>query len=181
MLKTILSGPFVVSAAARCLAHDAEKNVLPHDQGQRTVAQSYMLDILSFTGKRVVAAIIRKERIVYPPGAERLKDVVTNETSLTESDRWLFGSLLLLVFRLVLYNGAKMVSAPCGRLTVRTCRMRPRWRDRLMNERTQPGKESERSVTQVQDECCTCACRLYMWWEQEFFLVTRFLRRHSSS
>lgn len=79
----------MVSAEARCLAHNAEEPLLSHDQGQLTAAQNCMPGILKPAGKRVVAKIIR-EGTLYPPGIERLNDVFTNYTSLTGSDKMAF-------------------------------------------------------------------------------------------
>ncbi|CAM9764312.1 unnamed protein product, partial [Ectocarpus sp. 4 AP-2014] len=41
---------------------------------------------------------------LYPAGTERLKDIVTNYSSLTGSDKWTLQSIMLLVFRPVLQD-----------------------------------------------------------------------------
>ena len=71
-----------------------------------------MLQILSPKGRRAITAIVREGRTLYPPGTERLKDIVTNYKSLTGSDKWLLGSLMLLVFRPALVSVESMVSPP---------------------------------------------------------------------
>ncbi|CBN75890.1 hypothetical protein Esi_0186_0058 [Ectocarpus siliculosus] len=40
--------------------------------------------------------------LLYPAGTERLKDIVSNYSSLTGSDKWTLQSIMLLVFRPVL-------------------------------------------------------------------------------
>ncbi|CAN0353701.1 unnamed protein product, partial [Scytosiphon promiscuus] len=42
--------------------------------------------------------------LLYPPGTEQLKDIITNYSSLTGSDKWTLQSMMLLVFRAVLVN-----------------------------------------------------------------------------
>lgn len=70
---------------------------------------SYILGILNGDGRRLVAAIVREGRKLYPPGTERLKDIVTNYKCLTGSDKWLLGSLMLLVFQSLLVRVNAMV------------------------------------------------------------------------
>ena len=57
----------------------------------------------------MVSAIVREGRTLYPPGAEPLKNIVTNYSSLTGSDKWLLSSLMLLIFRPLLVNTESMV------------------------------------------------------------------------
>ncbi|CAN0333794.1 unnamed protein product, partial [Scytosiphon promiscuus] len=45
-----------------------------------------------------------------PPGTEQLKDIVTNYSSLTGSDKWTLQSMMLLIFRVVLADVDAMVS-----------------------------------------------------------------------
>ncbi|CAM9584838.1 unnamed protein product, partial [Hapterophycus canaliculatus] len=49
--------------------------------------------------------------LLYPPGTEQLKDIMTNYSSLTSSDKWTLQSMMLLVFRVVLGNKKNMKKA----------------------------------------------------------------------
>ena len=80
-------------------------------QGQLALAQKYALSVLNSAGKRMVSATVREGTTLYPPGEDRLKNIVTNYTSLTGSDKWLLGSIMLLVFRPLLVDVEAMVSA----------------------------------------------------------------------
>ena len=80
-------------------------------QGQLTLAQKFFLSILNLKGKRMVSATIQEGTTLYPPGEDRLKNIVTNYASLTGSDKWLLGSIMLLVFRPLLVDVSAMVSA----------------------------------------------------------------------
>ncbi|CAN0317615.1 unnamed protein product, partial [Ectocarpus sp. 6 AP-2014] len=46
---------------------------------------------------------------LYPPREKPLKDIVTNYSSLTGSNKWLLSSIMLLVFRQVLQSSWSMV------------------------------------------------------------------------
>lgn len=67
------------------------------------------MEILSVGGRDLVAAVIRQTRGLYPPGSAPLKNVVTNYSSLTGSDKWLLASIMLLVFRPVLHDTGSLV------------------------------------------------------------------------
>lgn len=67
--------------------------------------------MLNHTGRRMVSATIQEGTTLYPPGEDRLKNIVSNYTSLTGSDKWLLGSIMLLVFRPLLVDVEAMVSA----------------------------------------------------------------------
>ena len=69
-----------------------------------------MLAALNKKGQAMVSAVVREGRTLYPPGEDRLKNIVTNYTSLTGSDKWLLGSIMLLVFRPLLVDVSAMVS-----------------------------------------------------------------------
>ena len=59
----------------------------------------------------MVSATIQEGTTLYPPGEDRLKNIVSNYTSLTGSDKWLLGSIMLLVFRPLLVDVEAMVGA----------------------------------------------------------------------
>lgn len=80
-------------------------------QGQLTLAQKFFLSMLNLQGKRMVSATIQEGTTLYPPGEDRLKNIVANYASLTGSDKWLLGSIMLLVFRPLLVDVSAMVSA----------------------------------------------------------------------
>ncbi|CAB1117851.1 unnamed protein product [Ectocarpus sp. CCAP 1310/34] len=73
--------------------------------GQSQLCQVFFLEMLSTAARQLVSAIMaQKPPLLYPPGTEKLKDIVTNYTSLTGSDKWTLQSIMLLVFRMVLQN-----------------------------------------------------------------------------
>lgn len=92
------------------------------------MAQKFVLSILNSRGKLMVSATVREGRTLYPPGEDRLKNIVTNYTSLTGSDKWLLGSIMLLVFRPLLVDVEAMVSAISPSIvhstSTRVCKLR---------------------------------------------------------
>ena len=105
------------SVTTACPVNDGSKSAPHGEQDQLTIVQTYMLRILSSKGRRAVTAIVREGRTCNPPGMERLKDIVMNFKSLTGSDKWLLGSLMLLVFRPALVSVDSMVS-PSGECSI---------------------------------------------------------------
>ncbi|CAM9534271.1 unnamed protein product [Hapterophycus canaliculatus] len=78
--------------------------------GQCQLCQVFFLEMLSRKGCRLLSAIMAQESaLLYPPGTEKLKDIVTNNTSLTGSDKWTLQSMMLLLFRMVLPDVPAMV------------------------------------------------------------------------
>ncbi|CAN0288031.1 unnamed protein product, partial [Scytosiphon promiscuus] len=71
--------------------------------GQCQLEQLFSLELLSKRGQALVQAIMAQPHgLLYPPGTEQLKDIVTNYSSLTGSDKWTLQSMMLLIFRVVL-------------------------------------------------------------------------------
>ncbi|CAM9806070.1 unnamed protein product, partial [Ectocarpus sp. 12 AP-2014] len=78
--------------------------------GSCQLCQVSCLEMLSTQGRRLVSAVVAQNpSLLYPAGTERLKDIVTNYSSLTGSDKWTLQSIMLLVFRPVLANVGAMV------------------------------------------------------------------------
>ncbi|CAM9973990.1 unnamed protein product, partial [Hapterophycus canaliculatus] len=50
----------------------------------------------------------QQSTLLYPAGTASLKNIVTNYTSLTGSDKWTLQSILLLIFRVVLQDSRAM-------------------------------------------------------------------------
>ncbi|CAB1108696.1 unnamed protein product [Ectocarpus sp. CCAP 1310/34] len=74
------------------------------------LCQVSCLEMLSTQGRRLVSAVVAQNlSLVYPAGTERLKDIVSNYSSLTGSDKWTLQSIMLLVFRPILANVGAMV------------------------------------------------------------------------
>lgn len=59
----------------------------------------------------IMSIMAQKSTLLYPAGTEKLKNIVTNYTSLTGSDKWTLQSIMLLVFRVVLQDVDAMVRA----------------------------------------------------------------------
>ncbi|CAB1112960.1 unnamed protein product [Ectocarpus sp. CCAP 1310/34] len=79
-------------------------------QGSCQLCQVSCLEMLSTQGRRLVSAVVAQNpSLLYPAGTERLKDIVTNYSSLTGSDKWTLQSIMLLVFRPILANVGAMV------------------------------------------------------------------------
>ncbi|CAM9413476.1 unnamed protein product, partial [Ectocarpus fasciculatus] len=79
--------------------------------GSCQLCQVSCLEMLSTQGRRLVSAVVAQNpSLLYPAGTERLKDIVTNYSSLTGSDKWTLQSIMLLVFRPVLASVGAMVS-----------------------------------------------------------------------
>ncbi|CAM9995492.1 unnamed protein product, partial [Hapterophycus canaliculatus] len=73
--------------------------------GKHQLGQMFCLEMLSARGSRLVQSIMAQlSGLLYPPGTEQLKDIITNYSSLTGSDKWTLQSMMLLVFRVVLGN-----------------------------------------------------------------------------
>ncbi|CAN0172214.1 unnamed protein product, partial [Scytosiphon promiscuus] len=73
--------------------------------GQCSLCQGFNLGLLSTRGEHLVSAIMGQESsLLYPPGTEKLKNIVTNYISLTGSDKWTLQSIMLLVFRIILQD-----------------------------------------------------------------------------
>ncbi|CAM9224271.1 unnamed protein product, partial [Hapterophycus canaliculatus] len=73
--------------------------------GQCQLCQLFSLELLSTRGRWLIQAIFAQPSgLLYPPGTEQLKDIVTNHPSLTGSDKWTLQSMMLLIFRPVLAN-----------------------------------------------------------------------------
>ncbi|CAN0092719.1 unnamed protein product, partial [Ectocarpus fasciculatus] len=73
--------------------------------GSCQLCQVFLLEMLSTRGRRLVSAVMSQTpSLLYPAGTERLKDIVTNYSSLTGSDKWTLQSIMLLVFRPVLQD-----------------------------------------------------------------------------
>ncbi|CAB1108532.1 unnamed protein product [Ectocarpus sp. CCAP 1310/34] len=69
------------------------------------LCQVFCLELLSKKGRRLVSAIMaQKSSLLYPPGTDKLKDILTDYPSLTGSDKWTLQSIMLLVFRVVLQD-----------------------------------------------------------------------------
>ncbi|CAN0552262.1 unnamed protein product, partial [Ectocarpus sp. 12 AP-2014] len=78
--------------------------------GSCQLCQVFLLEMLSTRGRRLVSAVMSQtSSLLYPAGTERLKDIVTNYSSLTGSDKWTLQSIMLLVFRPVLEDVRAMV------------------------------------------------------------------------
>lgn len=99
----------------QCLANEKDEVrtmcVIVVLQGSCQLCQVSCLEMLSTQGRRLVSAVVAQNpSLLYPAGTERLKDIVTNYSSLTGSDKWTLQSIMLLVFRPVLANVGAMVS-----------------------------------------------------------------------
>lgn len=71
--------------------------------------QTFMLELLSNDGRGLVMSVMAQRNTLYPPGAEPLKCIVTNYSSLTGSDKWVLASFMLFVFKPVLQDVESMV------------------------------------------------------------------------
>ncbi|CAN0301776.1 unnamed protein product [Ectocarpus sp. 6 AP-2014] len=75
----------------------------------QSLVQSFILTRLIPAGRKLVSAIIREHgHALYPRREAPLKDIVTNYSSLTGSNKWLLSSIMLLVFRPVLQSSWSM-------------------------------------------------------------------------
>ncbi|CAN0319875.1 unnamed protein product, partial [Ectocarpus sp. 6 AP-2014] len=73
--------------------------------GSCQLDQVFLLELLSTQGRRLVQSVMAQPpSLLYPPGTEPLKDIVTNYSSPTGSDKWTLQSMLLLVSRPVLQD-----------------------------------------------------------------------------
>lgn len=79
------------------------------DQNSQGLVQPFLISLLNEPGRELISSIIRQGSTLYPPGARTLKDVVSNYLSLTGSHKWLFASIILLVFRPVLRSTHSLV------------------------------------------------------------------------
>lgn len=81
----------------------------PFFQGTTANMQTFFLELLSTDGRSLVMSIMAQKKTLYPPGAEPLKCIVTNYSSLTGSDKWVLASFMLFVFKPVLQDLPSMV------------------------------------------------------------------------
>jgi len=78
-------------------------------QGHQGLVLSFFFsEILSKKGRERVRSIMADPSI-YPPGARKLKDPVSNLSAYTASDKWLLGSIALLVLRPIFSSVQSMV------------------------------------------------------------------------
>ena len=73
------------------------------------MALSFFFD--EFLNKKLLkrAACVMSDTSIYPPGARTLKDPVNHLNAYTASDKWLLGSIVLLVLRPMFANITIMV------------------------------------------------------------------------
>lgn len=69
----------------------------------------FFLGLLNEAGKQAISSVVRQGSALYPPAASRLKDPCSNYSSLKGTDKWLLGSILLLVARPVLHDVPSLV------------------------------------------------------------------------
>ena len=69
----------------------------------------FFLGLLNEAGKQAISSVVRQGSALYPPAASRLEDPCSNYSSLKGTDKWLLGSILLLVARLVLHDVTSLV------------------------------------------------------------------------
>ena len=79
-------------------------------QGAQALVQVFCLNLLNEAGRTAVSSVIRQRGTLYPPATDPLKDICSNYSSLRGCDKWLLGSILLLVFRCVLHDATSLVT-----------------------------------------------------------------------
>lgn len=85
------------------------------------LCQVFSIELLSKRGRRLVKSVMaQKKTLLYPPGSGKLKDVISNYTSLTGSDKWLFQTMMPLVWRVVLQDCRAMVRLLANNATSQT-------------------------------------------------------------
>ncbi|CAN0127674.1 unnamed protein product [Ascophyllum nodosum] len=78
-------------------------------QGQQGLTLSFFFaEILNKKGRERAACAVADPSI-YPPGARTLRDPVNHLSAYTASDKWLLGSIVLLVLRPIFANTTTMV------------------------------------------------------------------------
>lgn len=104
--------------ALTCAIHDMGYATAPRNayrpsfnlKNSQGLIQPYLISLLNRSGRKLVSAIVRQGSTLYPAGARRLKDIVSNYSSLTGSHKWLLASIMLLVFRPVLQSTVSLVN-----------------------------------------------------------------------
>lgn len=84
-------------------------------QGAQALAQIFCLNLLNEAGRTAVSSVIRQRGTLYPPATDPLKDICSNYSSLRGCDKWLLGSIVLLVFRCVLHDATSLVIGGSGK------------------------------------------------------------------
>ena len=95
--------------------HHSYRRYLRWAQGSCQLCQVFIIELLSKQGLSLVSSVMaQRSTLLYPAGTSKLKDITTNYSSLTGSDKWALQSIMLLVFRVVLRDCASMVRLETG-------------------------------------------------------------------
>eukprot|EP00903_Cladosiphon_okamuranus_P020737 g19042.t1 len=62
------------------------------------------LSLLNGAGREAISSVVRQRSTLYPPATAQLEDIRSDYSSLKGSEKWLLGSILLLVARCVLHD-----------------------------------------------------------------------------